>query len=264
MWGLKYACIVQNLTTSLNDRTITEVRGTHLDGKTNDDVFKVLINHQFTPYLPHNLGAHFKNLEILYVMKSNLSHLTHGDLDGLTKLRIFDVSYNPVKRLHRDYFKGHESIEIISFYDCQLNFIEKGALEWLVNLQEGHFQYNECIDYRGDDVSLLGEMMEEIKEYCEDPYRTNFKRTTTNSIFDDDYSWDDIVTNTPSTTTERLTTTRWSSTRRPNKESSEALPIRESFVRRNAYAIIVILVVIIVAFGLAFYKFNAFNRQNWR
>lgn len=235
----------------------------HIDGKGDDDVAKVLVEHQYCQYLPINLGAHFKNLEILYVMKSNVTRLAHGDLDGLTKLRIFDVSYNPIRRLHKDYFKGHATIEIISFYDCELSFIEKGALEPLVNLKEGHFQLNECIDYRGDDLSLLPDMMEEIKANCEDPSRTDFRRSTKKpSFYDDDYSWESngrpSSTHKPSTTTrEPLTTDK------PFKETGSTTH-SDSFVRRNAYAIINVLLLIIIAFGLVLFKLNAFNRQNWR
>lgn len=239
------------------------MKGIHIDGKGDDDVEKVLVEYQYCPYLPTNLGSYFRNLEILYVMKSNVMHLAHGDLDGLTKLRIFDVSYNPIKRLHKDYFKGHATIEIISFYDCKLRFIEKGALEPLVNLKEGHFQYNECIDYRGEDVSMLPNMMEEVKANCEDPSRTDFSHLKEESTFDpfDDYSGETYKN--PATT---LKATRQPSLTTTDKFSKDATSTTncDSFVRCNAYAIIIVLLFVLIAFGLVLFKLNAFNRQNWR
>lgn len=237
-WGEKYACVVENIKTSLADRHVITVLGTHLDGKTHDDVKKVLIEHQFCPYLPKNLGAHFSNLEILYVMKSNVSHLTDDDLSGLSKLKTFDVSYNPITRLHKNFFVKHESIEIISFYGCELKYIEKGALNPLVNLKEGHFQFNFCIDYRGDDVSKLPDLHEEIKEYCEDPHRTLWIKES-KEYFDTEnfYNDDDF-----------------------GVEKSHS----DSFVRRNAYLIISFLLVVIASLGAFLFRINAFNRQNWR
>lgn len=245
----------------MSDRTITEIKGTHLEGKTNDDVEKVLIEHQLCPYLPTNLGKQFKNLDILYVMKSNVSHLTKDDLTGLKKLRIFDVSYNPIQRLEKDFFKGHGSLEIISFYDCAISFIEKGALDPLTNLKEGHFQFNVCIDYRGDDESLLPDLMREVKEYCGDPDRKDFSRKHTIEFYDDshgDYSW------------ERHNDFIIKSTAKPKKvkevapEESKSKPSDDSFVRRHAFEFISVLLVIIAALGFFLFKVNAFNRQNWR
>lgn len=284
-WGTKYACVVHDLNTSFNDRFVTKVLGTHIEGKTDDDVAKVMIEHQYCPYLPTNLGTHFKNIDTLYAMRSKVTHLTNNDLTGLTKLRIFDVSYNPIKRLYRDYFKGHESVEIISFYDCALNYIQEGALDPLLNLKEAHFQYNECVDFRGDDVDLLPSLREAINETCSDPYRKNLKPQS--SIFDeygnddDDHIWHDddsyeklvrlisklkpsekstISPTTAATTKATSATTE----RHPKNVVEETHPESDSFVRRNAFVIISFLVLVIALLGLLLFKINAFNRQSWR
>lgn len=149
--GKRYTCWVKEpntLKTTFDDRTITEVTGKHLAGQTNDDVGQLFIQDQFLPYLPLNLGTHFRNLEVWNTKTSAVEELTDDDLEGLPKLKVFDVSYNPIKILRNTFFEGHENIEYISFYECELKEIEKGALEHLVNIKEGHFQYNQCIDYR--------------------------------------------------------------------------------------------------------------------
>lgn len=112
---------------------------------------KIYIKKQFCPYLPLKAGKFFKNLEILYVMNSNVQHLLNGDLDGLDKLIAFDVSHNPIEQLGRDFFKGHGTIQKISFFDCHLKIIDAEALSPLVNLKEATFQYNVCLDFRGND-----------------------------------------------------------------------------------------------------------------
>lgn len=167
-WGKRYTGVVENLKTSLKNREVTKVVGDHLPGKSNDDVKQIFIKGQDCPYLPIGLGKFFVNLEILYVIDSNVKHLTSCDLNGLDKLRIFDVSHNPIKRLKGDYFQGHPTIEIVSFFECSLSFIEKGALDPLVNLKEGHFQFNACIDYRADHQSKIERLKMKIDE-CADP-----------------------------------------------------------------------------------------------
>lgn len=276
-WGQKYACVVENLTTSATNRIVAGVIGNHIEGKTNDDVVKVFVQYQYCPYLPINLGTYFKNLEILYVMKSNVSHLTNDDLTGLTKLKLFDVSYNPITRLHHDFFKGHETIEIISFYDCELTFVEKGSLAPLVHLKEGHFQGNPCIDFRGDDESLLPALIREIHQNCQNEHGMGqyTKGTTESHLFDyhnetyheyeeyGDLYWgisdtDEFRSHNTidvSSTTDKVAI---SASKSADKKKND------SFIHRHAVLIILFLVVVVAGLAGFLYKINAFNRQNWR
>lgn len=227
-----------------------EVRGSHEPGMTNADVKKVLIVDQFCPYLPINLGSHFKNLEVLYVMKSNVTHLTNDDLTGL-KLKIFDVSYNPIKRLHKDYFKGQNSIEIISFYDCKLNYVEKGVLDPLVSLKEGHFQFNECVDYRGDDEGLLGDLRQKLA-FC-DP-----KHKPSSESHEDVFDYGSVEFSSSSSHSESVIKDK-------AFEIAKTMAVPKlSFLQRNAVVITSLLFVIVVALLGLLYKLNAFNRQSWR
>lgn len=158
-WGMEYSCVLKNLVTSITDKKVESVIGTHSSGKSNNDVVKVFAEHQNCPVLPTNLGAFFPNLKILYIMKSNVTAINIGDLDGLDKLITFDVSFNPITTIPKDFFKGHSHIKKISFYECQLTLIEPGALDHLDDLDEGHFQYNPCINFRGDQKHLIQNLM---------------------------------------------------------------------------------------------------------
>ena len=163
-WGTEYACIATNFVTSLCDRKISEVKGTHLAGKTNADVKKLYVYKQNCPFLPLDVSTFFVNLQIFYFKKSNVQHLFDGDLDGLNKLLIFDVSHNPIKVLGPNFFDGHETIEKISFHDCKLKTIHLNALMPLKNLKEAHFKENVCID-QSDSPEIV---FKEINDYCWD------------------------------------------------------------------------------------------------
>jgi hypothetical protein len=166
-----YSCIVKNLHTTFNDRSVTEVIGTHKYSKSNSDVKQVFIKFQNVPYLPLNLGEFFPNLETLYVTKSNVQHLINGDLDGLNKLKIFDVSHNPVEQLGEEFLKGYKTLEKISFYDCHIKKVNRGALDNLPNLKSIFFDQNPCIDLRYESDSHYGSMMDDsIEEAAADIY----------------------------------------------------------------------------------------------
>lgn len=161
--GKPYECIIYgNLTTSESNRTVTEVRGNHKEGKTNDDVKKFFVYVSKTPYLPLNVSAFFKNLEIFTVEKSGVKFLTNDDLKGMHKLKVFDVSNNPIGRLEKGFFEGKSSIEKISFFKCQLRFVDKFALDPLTKLKSALFANNPCIDKNAFDVD---EQLRTLKDH---------------------------------------------------------------------------------------------------
>lgn len=117
-----------------------------MKGKTDADVKAFYVRNGKCPVLPLNLGEFFKNLEVFYVERSGVKTLTDYDLKGLKKLKIFDVSHNPIERLEKNFFVGHSGIEAISFYDCELIYVHHSALDPLTNLQQAHFEDNFCIN----------------------------------------------------------------------------------------------------------------------
>lgn len=162
-----YTCEVQNLTASVTDRKVSKVEGTHLSNKNNSDVEKLFMRKQKCPYLLLSISKYFPNLEILYVMNSNVQHLLNGDLDGLEQLKTFDVSHNPIESLSRDFFKGHSTIETISFFDCHLKRIHPEALDPLVNLKAAYFDHNVCTQYRCDFQQAVEGLKTEIRKHCQ-------------------------------------------------------------------------------------------------
>lgn len=189
-WGKDYTCFSKNLVVSETDRIVEKVIGTHKEGKTIDDVVNVYAEHQNCSVLPLNLGVFFKNLMILYFMKSNVKTLNVGDLDGLNKLVIFDVSHNPLTTIPKDFFKGHSHITKISFFECKLDNIEPGTFDHLENLNEGHFQYNPCIDIKAlhklrDQESALSILNRNIKK-CDGKSKTDGKHIPHESNLSED------------------------------------------------------------------------------
>lgn len=143
-----YACHnFGNLITTESDRTVTEVIGTHDEGKTNDDVKEVLIYESNSQYLPLGIGKIFKNIELYVVDRSNVTYLTKGDLDGFDKLKTLSLSFNVFERIPKGFFDGHSSITSVLITDGKLKFAEPDVLDPLVTLKSGLFKNNPCINY---------------------------------------------------------------------------------------------------------------------
>lgn len=141
-----YECIAQNLTTSFEDRSITKVIGDHTIGKFSSNVTDLTIHMQNTPFLPLNLGAHFPNLRVYRIHKSNVQHLMTGDLNGLKKLKVFSVSKNPIKQLGHEFFNEMSQLKLVDFEHCHLKRIDAEAFDKLINLVALDLTYNDCID----------------------------------------------------------------------------------------------------------------------
>lgn len=169
-WEMKYSCSPRNLHTTYKDRSVVAVSGVHMNGKSNANVINLYIYKQSTPYLPRNVGTFFPNLEILNAGNTKLKHLLDGDLDGLTKLKQFDVSWNPIEKLSRDFFKGHDTIEFVSFYYCHLKVIDPQALEPLTHLEEAHFGENICITFHATDKFEIQGLQMEMRDKCKSEY----------------------------------------------------------------------------------------------
>jgi hypothetical protein len=146
-----YYCYAVNFQTFTDDRNVTAIQGIHMDNKTNDDVDLLMVEKQFCPYLPIQLGDHFKNLKSLTMMDSNVRNLKD----------------NPIEKLSANFFKGHPSIHTISFYNCHLKIIDSKALDPLTNLKEAFFDENYCIDMesRGNFTKLKLEIAEKCQKH---------------------------------------------------------------------------------------------------
>lgn len=166
----QYTCVAENLRTEHNNRDVVSIGGLHKEGMSISNVNKLDIYKQSCPFLPKNLGTHFKNLEYLKVTNTNLKFLIDGDLDSLTMLKSFDVSWNPIEELGRNFFNGQTKIEFVSFFFCHLKVIDSGALLPLVSLESANFLDNICISFHITEKYEIIEFGTEARDKCKKEY----------------------------------------------------------------------------------------------
>ncbi|KAL7030075.1 hypothetical protein ACKWTF_006503 [Chironomus riparius] len=168
--GTKYGCLVKGLTTTLKDRKIIKIVGNHQIGKSNDDVKLLFMKFQNVPYLPQNVAEFFPNLETFYVMKSNVQHLITGDLVGLDDLIHFDVSHNPIESIKSNFFENKTKLTKISFHDCHLKKIEKGAFDGQSSIQLLELNYNDCVSGKYPSTQSYYYRTTPLREFLVDVY----------------------------------------------------------------------------------------------
>jgi hypothetical protein len=136
---------------------VTEIKGDHRYKRSNDDVTQIFIYKQSCPFLPLNVSSFFKNVEVYQLKESRTGHLLQGDLDEFTKLKIFDVSHNPIEEIQENVFENGSSIESVSFYNCHLKVIDPKILDPLTNLKKVNFLGNICINAKLDSSEYTNE-----------------------------------------------------------------------------------------------------------
>jgi hypothetical protein len=172
--GSSYFCEVQNdpVTTSKDSRDITGVRGTHLSGKTNDDVIRFDIISNTVNYFPRGITKYFKNIRIVEIGHANLKEITKEDLkefgDKLKKLYLLN---NQIEVIEADLFIYNKNLEDISMTN-KIKHIENGAFDHLKNLNTLYLGDNPCTSggnayahSRSDVITLI----ENVEKKCKEP-----------------------------------------------------------------------------------------------
>ena len=118
-WGTLhkiYYCLVQN-PVSINSReasTITSVSGSHISGKSNDDVFAVDIKRKTVNYFPKGIEKIFKNLQGISISNSGLQEITQSDLSVFPELVNLILTQNNIQVLEQGLFDINPKLTYIN------------------------------------------------------------------------------------------------------------------------------------------------------
>lgn len=144
MLGNVYTCSVKNLTTRILNENVTNIFGTHSEGRSNKDVIKLNIQKQTCEFLPRGFEKFFPNLEGLRIAQSGLVALTQSDLSVFPKLRNCDMFNNYLNALESEIFANCPLLEYLYFGDNQIRTVGYNILKPLKNLKKAIFQGNVC------------------------------------------------------------------------------------------------------------------------
>lgn len=131
--------------TSKDDRSITEVIGTHLPGKTANDVemFKVL--YSTVKYFPLGIEKFFPKVKIVTLNNTKLEEISQEDVRPfgaeLISLWLWD---NNLKSIDGNLFEFNPNLQKIDLDKNQINYVGHFALSRLKKLNEIYFQFNDC------------------------------------------------------------------------------------------------------------------------
>lgn len=205
MIGNVYHCNPQ--VSSTQDRTLTEVRGNHLSGRTNSDVEYLLIYNQNLNYVPDHIQAFFPNLRGVEWFNSNLLEVSASDLRQFPNILIFSAFVNKLITIESDLFEFTPHLQWISFYNNLIQHVGYDLLSNLTDLQTISFETNPCINEYAVGSPAIMELNQRLPLLCPPIEATSATPQTTTST-----STSTTTTTSTSTTTFLPTTTSISAT----------------------------------------------------
>jgi len=158
--------------------TLTEVRGNHLESRTNEDV-RVLyaIDQQAIPQLPNDLEQFFPNLVIINWWHGNLTSITADFLKPFPNLLEISLHSNQFTTLDGDSFQNTKLLRYINFADNQLTNVGPDFLANLDDLRFAYFHNNPCISMYATSSEQIPALIDALETLC--PPLTEITTTTT-------------------------------------------------------------------------------------
>ena len=164
-----YRCDVERVAFVEDEESeVAEVRGKHLEGKSNDDVKMVFFRFATSlSTVPQGLAKFFPSLVGLLFTEMEVEELSGEELGSYPKLEMFGFELSSkLKRISGDFFKSTPKMEIVNFSNNrQLEHVGAGLLDGLQNLFEAHFVGNACISSNATRESI-SKLREELAAKC--------------------------------------------------------------------------------------------------
>lgn len=169
--GSIYSCQVRNTLaiTSQENAMVTSISGSHMRGKSNDDVLGFWITAESLHFFPQGLEKKFKNLQAISVYTSHLKQITQADLQVFPNLAYFESYANDIKELDQGLFDYNPNMKYISFASNGIAKVYPYTFDHLDDLIYLHLQSNICINTQGSSKAEVQKVIQQVNQLCQDP-----------------------------------------------------------------------------------------------
>lgn len=119
-----------------NSTTVTEVSGTHLEGKNNEDVKAFVIRNQTTiTKIPEGIEKFFADLELFIWEFGHISTIDSSTFKPFPNLVFIDLGNNRLVTLNSNLFQHTRKLRVISFAGNLLEQVGHDLLTGLTGVQ---------------------------------------------------------------------------------------------------------------------------------
>lgn len=148
--GEIYQCSADNVILTGDGEFLTEVRGDHMDGKSNFDVEALFVRDHVSNHMTRHIERFFPNLKSLTWVESNLLRISSLDLIAFPNLADFTIWISPLTYIEGNLFNYTPRLRHVGFFANSLRYVGDGLLDNLMELSRADFRSNPCIDMLAD------------------------------------------------------------------------------------------------------------------
>lgn len=150
IWGqLEYYCLSETCELD-NMRNVTNITGTHLRGKSNEDVAWFRILGCDMDFIPEGITNVFPNLVVLTIHYTAIKTLNGDELKDYSRLELLDITHSKIERIPGNFLQYTPDLIQVSFLNNEIMEVGENLLDNLPNLTSVFFQRNICINRDAD------------------------------------------------------------------------------------------------------------------
>lgn len=167
-----YFCYLRGIEAKTTNTIVAEVHGTHLAGRSNDDVNSVWIEH--SPeclHFPKGFEKFFLNIRGLSVTSSGLKSINQDDLRVFPELTAIWVYSNKLTTVEPKLFAFNPKMKIIDFGNNRIRSISADLLDPFEKLIVALFNQNICTVTDAKTSADLKSFEKEILEKCQHDFQ---------------------------------------------------------------------------------------------
>lgn len=169
-WGVDidvYTCNATMISVE-HQTSVTEIKGTHLTGRNDEDVKAFIIqNHKILTKIPNGIGFFFENLELFQWYLGSISTIDSSTFSTLSNLLLIDLAYNKLLAIGGDLFQHTPKLQQIHFNNNSLDYVGNGLLNSLTNLTYANFLNNSCISSVASGRDRIESLIGLLQTHCQ-------------------------------------------------------------------------------------------------
>lgn len=171
--GSTYSCQIINKLNIVTPESafIESVTGTHLAGKSNDDVLALYVDvSKNIEYLPQGFERIFPNIKVIWIQNNNIKELKQSDLRPFPKLEYLKLVANRINVLEDGVFDFNQQLKGLCFERNKMYHIGQKVFDSLPKLTHLSLLINKCIDMEArNDAAKVRAVIEVAKQKCQEP-----------------------------------------------------------------------------------------------
>lgn len=178
---------------------VTQVNGSHLAEKSNNDVIFVTFDPQANDikYLPRNIESFFPNLRGFRFMATNFLSVSTQDLKPFPNLEYFASFTNKVEVLGGDLFKFNPKMRYVGFSNNLLKSVGYNMLIDLKELEQVDFYNNPCMNAGASNSAGIQNINQQLLTSCMNNVTTSSTIQTTTEGTTTTFTTQETTENTP-------------------------------------------------------------------